>query len=257
MLPSAPVHRDTIVDEFTRQSRSFNASPAMTSAATLQSLIDFIPSAPDQDWLEVACGPGLIARALAPRVRSVHGVDLTEAMVALASAEALRVGAANARFALGDATHLDLPDASYDGAVTRFSLHHIPLPGRCLAEMVRVVRPGGRVVLADGVASEDGAAMAWHQEIERLRDPSHWANLTATRIRSLARAAGLEPVDERVLPLELDWAEWLERGSGAAANRDLIAAALADRPEQSDCFRVADGVLRTRYYLSRWHRPAR
>jgi SAM-dependent methyltransferase len=248
------VHRDSVVDEFTRQSRSFNASPAMTSAATLQSLVDLMPLAPDQRWLEVACGPGLIARAIAPRVRSVHGVDLTAAMVELARAEAARVGAANARFSLGDATRLDLPDASYDGAVTRFSLHHIPLPGRCLVEMARVVRPGGLVVLADGVASEDGAATAWHQEIERLRDPSHWAHLTVARVRSLARAAGLDPVEERIVPLALDSVEWLERGSGAAANRELIAAALAERPEQSDCFRLAGGVLTTSYYQSIWRR---
>jgi SAM-dependent methyltransferase len=248
------MQNDSIVDEFTRQSRSFNASPAMSSAATLQALVDLVPAAPDQDWLEVACGPGLIARALAPRVRSVHGLDVTAAMVELARAEAARLGAANLRFSLGDATRIDGPDASYDGAITRFSLHHIPVPGRCLAEMARVVRPGGYVVLADGVASEDGAATAWHQEIERLRDPSHWANLTVRRVRALAGAAGLELVDERLSALELDWAEWLERGSGAAANRDLIAAALADRPEQSDCFRVAEGVLRTRYYQSIWRR---
>jgi ubiquinone/menaquinone biosynthesis C-methylase UbiE len=178
-------------------------------------------------------------------------------MIDLAAEEAARAGLGNAHFALGDATRLDAAEATFDGAVTRFSLHHIPVPGRCLAEMARVVRPGGYVVVADGVAAEDGEATAWHQEIERLRDPSHWANLTVGRVRALAQRAGLEPVVERIVALQLDWEEWLGRGSGAAANRALIEAALADRPEASPAFEVAAGTLRTRYYQSLWRRAGR
>jgi SAM-dependent methyltransferase len=180
-------------------------------------------------------------------------------MLELAAAEATKSGVSNARFQPGDATALDLPDASFGGAVTRFSFHHIPLPGRCLTEMARVVRPGGLVVVGDGVASEDGAANAWHQEIERLRDPSHWANLTIPRIRELAGRGGLELVREQVVALRLDFADWLERGSGGAANRATVEAAFAERPEGSDAFRLETDRegrrwLRTRYYLAVWWR---
>ena len=92
--------------------------------------------------------------------------------------EARRGGAdekiANVDFSVGDATALEFGDASFDGAVTRLSLHHIPLPGRVVAEMARVVRPGGWVIVGDLVADEaDGEVAAWREEIERLRDPSH------------------------------------------------------------------------------------
>ena len=94
----------------------------------------------------------------------------------IATCEAASVDLVNARFVVGYATALDLPDACVDGAVTGcFSLHHVPLPSRVVAEMARVVRPGGWVCLADHVTSDDGRETAWHQEIERLRDPSHWA----------------------------------------------------------------------------------
>ena len=161
---------------------------------------------------------------MAPRVGSVLGLDLTPAMVDKARAEADAAGAENVSFEVGDATALDLPDDTLDGAITRFSLHHIPAPMRVLEEMRRVVKPGGQVVVADHVTDDDGEAAAWHEQIERLRDPSHWACLTPSRIAALGERAGLEPDFDRVVPFEIDYGEWLNRGSGGPANAD------ADRP---------------------------
>jgi SAM-dependent methyltransferase len=149
---------DQVVREFTHQSESFNVAPVMRSADTLGRLVDLIPAAPDAHWLDAACGPGLVARALAPRVGEVHGVDMTPAMVEVARREAAAEGIGNAVFSVGDATALDFADASFDGAVTRFSLHHIPVPGRVVTELARVVRPGGAVVVADHVTSADTPA---------------------------------------------------------------------------------------------------
>ena len=253
-------HTRDILNEFTHQSSAFNVSPVMNSAETLQTLVDFLPLEPSAIWLEVACGPGIVSRALAPLVGRVIGMDLTPAMVQLGQREARQAGLDNLWFAVGDATRLALPNDGLDGAVTRFSLHHIPLPGRVVAEMARVVRPGGWVVLADHITSADMTEAAWHQEIERLRDPSHWACLTPERARTLGAAAGLTLQAERLLPFSLDFEEWLRRGSGGAAARPLIETALAERPEGAATFRVApepDGPrLHLQYHLSLWRRPA-
>ena len=251
---------DAIVREFTHQSEAFNAAPAMRSADTLGRLLELIPAAPGERWLDAACGPGLVARGLAARVGRVDGVDMTPAMVALARREAQREGAANAVFSIGDATALAFEPGSFDGAVTRFSLHHIPVPGRVVAELRRVVRPGGAIVLADHVTSEDGDVAAWHQEIERLRDPSHWACLTPARLRSLGERAGLVLERELEAPFSIDFEEWIARGSGGEAARGLIAAAVAERVPAPDVFRVADSGGGRRlglvYWLSLWRRPA-
>jgi SAM-dependent methyltransferase len=197
---------------------------------------------------------------MAPRVGSVVGVDHTPAMIESATRAADRAGLTNARFATGDATALALPDAELDGAVTRFSLHHIPLPGRVVAEMARVVRPGGWVCLADHIAADDLDEYAWHQEIERLRDPSHWACLTPSALRGLGLAAGLSLAEERTLPFSLDFEEWLSRGSGGPDMRPLIARALADRPDGAASYKVLpDGAgarrLHLTYHLTLWRRP--
>jgi SAM-dependent methyltransferase len=254
-----PVEPDPIVREFTHQSESFNAAPAMRSAGTLGRLLDLIPAAPGERWLDAACGPGLVARGLAPRTGRVDGVDMTPAMVELAGREAAREGVGNAVFAVGDATALGFADASFDGAVTRFSLHHIPIPGRVVSELRRVVRPGGAVVLADHVTSADADEAAFHQEIERLRDPSHWACLTPASLRRLGERAGLALEREELAPLLIDYEEWIGRGSGGEASRGLIERALIERRPGPEVFRLVDGPegrrLELRYWLSVWRVP--
>lgn len=253
-------HARTIVDEFTRQSEAFNVSPVMSAPETLQRLIEFLPRSADAVWLEAACGPAIVGRALAPHVGRVLGLDLTPAMIEIARREAARAGLTNAGFAVGDAASLPLPDGAVDGVVTRFSLHHIPLPWRVVAEMARVARPGGWVVLADHITSADMVEAAWHQEVERLRDPSHWACLTPAMLRALGAGAGLSLQAEQALPFALDFEEWLSRGSGGPGTRDCIQAALADRPDGAPSFRVLPAPggghqLHLIYHLSLWQRP--
>ncbi len=256
----AVVYEESIRDEFTHQADSFARSSVMSAAETLGALVELVP--PDQAarWLEVACGPGLIARALAGRVGSVHGVDLTAAMVEKAAAEAGAAGLDNVTFSLGDATGLGFDDGSFDGVVTRFSLHHIPAPKRVLTEMIRVLRPGGWAIVGDHVTDADGAAAAWHQEIERLRDPSHWACLEPKRLRAIAEEAGLTLDAERLIPLDLDFEEWLSRGSGGRAAASLIEQLLTGAPPGAESFRVSgeggERRLKLAYWLSRWQREA-
>ena len=249
---------DTIISEFTLQAESFNTSTAAQDGRTLDELMRLASPGAEERWLEVACGSGIVSRRIAPAVREVHGVDMTPAMIEVARREAAAAGLSNATFAVGDATALELPTASVDGAITRFSIHHIPAPIRLLGELARVVRPGGRVILADHVADPEADAAAWSQEIERLRDPSHWACLPVSRLRQLGAQAGLELDDEQLIPLALDFDDWLQRGSGGPGARAVIERQLDHRPDSGECFQIAerDGrrVLQLQLWLSRWQR---
>jgi SAM-dependent methyltransferase len=250
------MYEDSIRQEFTHQADSFARSPVPSMAETLGTVVELVPPDPGGRWLEAACGPAIVGRAIATRVGSVHGVDLTPAMIEKASADAAAAGVANIEFSLGDATALEFADASFDGAVTRFSLHHIPLPRRLLEEMARVVRPGGWIVVADHLTDADAAA--WHEEIERLRDPSHWACLTRERLLAMGGAAGLELDEEQVVPLDLDFGEWLRRGSGGEDAAGLIERLLAEAPASAESFRVSgEGEgrrLALRNSVTRWRR---
>jgi len=243
-----------IVQEFTHQAEAFNRAPVMHSDPALADLVADLPAEPRDRWLDVACGTGIVARALAPRVREVVGVDLTPAMLDLARRGAATAGLHNAAFIAGDATALSFPDGTFDGAVTRFSIHHMPAAEPILAEMVRVVRPGGWVAVTDHVTSDDPAEAAWHNDIETLRDPSHVACLTTAAFRSLAARLGLTPQHEHEGPLVMDFAEWIARGSGGPANRDRILNLLQSRPPVP-CFSVGgDGTLTLRLARLLWRK---
>ncbi len=254
------MYEDSIREEFTHQSRSFGTSAAMTSAETLGALIELVPEDDGAEWIDVACGPGVISRAMAGRVGSVKGIDLTPAMVEEGARRAGEEGIDNVGFAEGDVTALDLPDGSFDGAITRLSLHHIPAPVRVVAEMARVVRPGGWVLVSDIVADRDRDANAWREEIERLRDPSHWACHTPESLRAMGEAAGLVLDEEKLIPIEIDFDDWLRRGSGGDAAADLVARLMREQPPGAESFSISEAAegrrLHQRYWLGRWRLPA-
>jgi ubiquinone/menaquinone biosynthesis C-methylase UbiE len=110
MTDATDSHSTSIRDEFAHQADSFARSAGMSLAETLGVVVDLAPTDPEARWVDLACGPGLVARAMAPRVGSVLGLDLTPAMVDKARSEAAAGGADNVRFEVGDATALDLPD---------------------------------------------------------------------------------------------------------------------------------------------------
>ena len=120
-------------------------------AAAQQALLARAALTPGERVLDVACGTGLVALAAAQSVGNggaVFGVDLSDAMVAAAQQRALTQGAPNAGFARMDAERLDLPDAAFDVVLCALGLMYLPEPERALREMRRVLRPGGRVVVA-------------------------------------------------------------------------------------------------------------
>lgn len=120
-------------------------------AGAQEALLELAALQPGQRVLDVACGTGLVSLAAAAAVGpagAVLGVDLSGAMVDAATARARERGVANARFARMDGEALDCADAGFDVAVCALGLMYMPEPERALAEMRRVLRPGGRMVAA-------------------------------------------------------------------------------------------------------------
>src|ERR1700733_3612638 len=103
MSEATDTHSAAIRDEFAHQADSFARSPTMSLAETLDAVVELVPEDGAARWAEFACGPGLIARAMAPRVGLVVGLDLTPAMIEKARAEAAEAGGENVSFALGGA----------------------------------------------------------------------------------------------------------------------------------------------------------
>lgn len=214
-------HRQTIVDQFSKQADSFAKLPGHAEADAL--FVRMAEVGPDDEVLDVACGPGLVACAVAPHARHVTGIDLTPAMIEKARALQAERGLANLEWLLGDVMPLPFPDARFSVVLTRYSFHHFLDPRAVLAEMVRVCRPGGRVLVADlTLPPEKGEA---YDRVERLRDPSHVRVLAEAELGALLAQAGLCAVRRSGYAFEVGVEQLLERSFPAPGDARKVRAA--------------------------------
>ena len=107
--------------------------------------LDWLAPAKGLRWLDVGCGNGAFTELLAGRCAPAHvkGVDPSEGQLAFARTRF--AGARDVGFSLGDAMALPFPDGSFDAVASALVLFFIPDPAKGVAEMARVIRPGGGV----------------------------------------------------------------------------------------------------------------
>jgi ubiquinone/menaquinone biosynthesis C-methylase UbiE len=189
---TAATHNQRIVEQFTRWAKPFSELPIHAEADAMARTIQACALTPDVDALDVACGPGILACAQAPHARAVTGIDITPAMIEQARARQAAAEVENMAWHVGDATALPFESGSFDRVTTRYSFHHMTDPAATLAEMVRVCRPEGRIVVIDATPSPE--TQAAYDAMERLRDPSHTSALTLQQLREIGQEAGLREV---------------------------------------------------------------
>jgi len=182
-------HNQRIVEQFTRWAQPFAELPIHAEAGAMAQTIEACALTPDAALLDVACGPGILACALAPHARQVTGIDITPAMIVQAQARQEAMALGNLAWQIGDASALPFADHSFDRVTTRYSFHHMQDPAAVLAEMKRVCRPGGRIIVIDATPSPETRKA--YDAMERLRDPSHTSALPQEDLRRLGKDAGL------------------------------------------------------------------
>ena len=136
-----------MADRFARTADRVAAKQDAAAAALAERVREFVLPRGDERALDVGTGAGALALALAPLVREVVGVDRVPELLALARERATAFG--NVELVEGDATALPFPASSFDLAATMRTLHHVARPELVLAELTRVTRPGGRVLVVD------------------------------------------------------------------------------------------------------------
>jgi SAM-dependent methyltransferase len=183
-------HLQRTKNEFTRQAKQFASSPSITAADLTARFVDAVAAGPDTTILDVACGPGIVTVGIAAKARAVVAFDLTPEMLEQARDRCGSAGLTNVTFRQGSATTLPFPDNSFDGVVTRLSIHHFNAPRQVLGEMFRVLKPGGKFVIADVISSPDAAESELHNAIEMLRDPSHVRMLPVEELIAMITDAG-------------------------------------------------------------------
>lgn len=159
-------------------------------AAELEAkVVRFVSPAGDERALDSASGAGALAFALASHVREVVAVDLVPELLEQGRQRAK--GVANVEFVEGDATRLPFGLGEFDLAGSLRALHHIGRPELAVAELARVTRLGGRLLVVDQIAPIDPLAAAELNAFERARDSSTARVLADVDLRGLFEANGL------------------------------------------------------------------
>jgi ubiquinone/menaquinone biosynthesis C-methylase UbiE len=196
--------QDATRERFARTAERVAELQDARAAALEEDILRFVAPSGDERALDSGTGSGALAFALAPHVREVVGVDLVPELLEQARKRAERFP--NVSFIEGDATKLPFDYGAFDLAGTLRTLHHIARPELAMAELARVTRPRGRVLVIDQIAPIDPAAAAELNRFEQARDPSHTRALADVDLRGLFESNNLvliraEYEDE---PRELD-----------------------------------------------------
>ena len=180
-------------DRFARTAERFAAQQDARAGELAERVRAFLVARGDERALDVGCGAGALALALAPLVREVVGVDRVPELLALARERAPE----NATFVEADATQLPYGDGEFDLSGTLRTLHHVPRPELVAAELVRVTKAGGRVLVIDQIAPVDPLDALAVDRFERARDPGHARLLPESDLRHLFDSNGLVLLRER------------------------------------------------------------
>jgi ubiquinone/menaquinone biosynthesis C-methylase UbiE len=141
--------RAALIEGYSRSAPMYDQTAGMTYLGALWKLLPRVRPSPRPAILDVGCGTGInileAARVLGP-CRRLVGVDLAPGMVEEARRKASLMGVP-ATFMVGDAERLELEDASFDLVICNSVYHWFPDRQRAIAELARVLRPGGKVLV--------------------------------------------------------------------------------------------------------------
>lgn len=179
-----------------RQAASYDRTVGRAERGMLAGSREWIGARATGRVLEVAVGTGRSLPYYPPGV-AIVGIDLSPEMLTIARRRAAEAGVA-ADLREGDAEALPFGDGEFDTVVCALALCSIPRPEVALAEMARVVAPGGSVLLVDHTRSDRPLVYAGQWMIERVTIPVQGEHLTR-RHRAEVEAAGLEVVEHERL----------------------------------------------------------
>ncbi|HUY71474.1 MAG TPA: class I SAM-dependent methyltransferase [Gaiellaceae bacterium] len=199
---------DAVQKRFAKTAAAIAEHQDTRVSATRERLAGLLALSGEERALDVGTGAGELALALAPLVASVVGLDIVPEMLEQARSRA----PANVEFLEGDATALPFAPDMFDLVCSARTFHHLARPELVLAEMNRVLRPGGTMLVVDQLAPVDPLAAIELNRFERARDPSTSRILADVDLRGLFDSNGLvlrraeEIADERNLDAYLELA---------------------------------------------------
>jgi ubiquinone/menaquinone biosynthesis C-methylase UbiE len=216
------MNEDAVRARFAATARQVAAHADERAEWLLEQVRRFVEPRGDERALDAGTGTGALAFALAPLVREVVGVDLVPELLAEGRA---RAGAfPNVELVEGDITRLPFGDGSFDLTASSSTIHHVTRPELLVAELTRVTKPGGTILVVDQIAPVDPLAALELNRFEHARDPSHARVLADVDLRYLFDSNDLVFRRAEFLTEERALDTYLERAGCTGEAREKAAA---------------------------------
>ena len=207
----AASHNSVVLDQYTTRASAYVNSAVHAAGQDLDLIAQVLANQRGAVALDVGCGGGHLTYRLAPLVSQVVACDLAESMLAAVAEQASLRGLSNIATRAAAAESLPFEVATFDVVATRFSAHHWHAFAEGIAEMARVLKPGGLALMSDVVSPGVSLLDTWLQTLELLRDPSHVRDASTAEWDAGLAAAGLAIERIEHFRLRLDFATWVAR----------------------------------------------
>lgn len=194
---------------FTKREDAYVNSSTHSNPAALQKISDWLKPTKEQIILDIATGGGQVAKTLAPSAKQVIATDLTPSM--LANVRSSLHENDNILFIIADAEELPFLDNSMDSVTCRIAAHHFPNPEKFIQEAYRVLKPGGKCLFVDNIASENELEDQFLNQLEAMRDPSHERAKKIAEWKTLFSKNQFTLLQEDIRIKELPFQDWLHR----------------------------------------------
>ncbi|MBI4201575.1 MAG: methyltransferase domain-containing protein [Chloroflexi bacterium] len=205
--------------QFGRQAHMYAQSAVLRSGEGLDTLADLLSlAAPYRLAVDVGAGAGFTAFAIAPHTGQVLATDIAPQMLAQTRKLAAERGITNITTLLAEAETLPFCDASVDLVTCRHAAHHFHDLPQALAQIQRILKPGGAFIFADPLAPGDDYDDRWLNDVEVRRDPTHVRDYRLSEWIALLAGAGLTLTHASMTKVHLEFNDWVLRSGTPPQN---------------------------------------
>ncbi len=199
-----------IKDQFNKQAENFANWWIGKNTEYLQRYFDFCNIQPNDNVLDVACGPGEFTIYIANRVRRVQGIDISDKEIEIANKLLKEFGLTNIEFDCDDVEKLPYSDSSFSVVLCKSAFHHFLNPDLIFNEMIRCCEVGGKISIQDIVAYEDDYVNDFFETFDKLVDISHNKTLSETEFNNLYNNYGIQKERDFRLNVDLNINEYIQ-----------------------------------------------
>ncbi|MDA0999872.1 MAG: class I SAM-dependent methyltransferase [bacterium] len=244
------------IEDFYQRAAAYTHSLPESEAAWLGGVIRQTGCGAGALLVDIGVGTANAALPFLEAGGRLLGVEVAAAMAEKGRTrlDGMGLGAA-AAFFLGDGHRIPLAEGCVDFSICRNVFHHMRSPAEVVAEMVRILRPGGHIAVMDHYAPDGAAAQAEIHVIEKLREPSLVHTVSLAEFRAHYAAAGADLIEAHTEKERLGALEWLESGRTPEANIPAVLDGLEKMRDSGGGWFEAEGtrgalaILRKRAFV--------